>query len=218
MLVLSNIMTDFKSIAKQEHIYLYAGDMPMNRRQNHPFIGLSLNQHNNYHIKHDMTKPLELPDNCVDIFQSEDVFEHIEYELLPDVLNEIFRVLKPRGLFRLSMPDYKCDILLNRSTKDANGNIIFDIDGGGSYDKINETVVGGGHVWFPTYKSVDNLIQQTNFDMQKVHFLHYYSQTSGLGVCNDIDYSLGLVQRTPDNDKRVQNPRRPMSIVIDMYK
>ena len=32
-----------------------------------------------YHIKHDVTKPIPLNNNTVDIVQSEDVMEHIEY-------------------------------------------------------------------------------------------------------------------------------------------
>lgn len=82
-------------------------------KTNKNFIGLSLTNSNNYHIKRDVTKPIELNDNTVDIYQSEDVFEHIEYLELNKVFNEIYRVLKPGGLFRLSMPDYKCDILQN---------------------------------------------------------------------------------------------------------
>lgn len=53
---------------------------------------------------------MDLSDNSVDIYQSEDVFEHIEYQTIPSIFNEIYRVLKPNGLFRLSMPDYRCDI------------------------------------------------------------------------------------------------------------
>ena len=49
------------------------------------------------------------------------------------------------------------------------------------------------------------------------HFLHYYS-CENIPVINYIDYSLGFISRTPDNDERVQSPRRPLSIVIDCYK
>ena len=37
-------------------------------------------------------------------------------------------------------------------------------------------------------------------------------------ITNKIDYSLGYISRTPDNDDRVKNPYRPMSIVVDCYK
>jgi len=49
-----------------------------------------------------------------------------------------------------------------------------------------------------------------------INFLHYYTNTEQ--ITNQIDYSKGYIQRTPDNDKRVQDPYRPLSIVIDAYK
>ena len=146
----------FNDIINNDNIFLYCGDIVKQRRDytNTPFIGLSLHRDNQYHIQHDMTLPIPLKDNTVDIVQSEDVMEHIEYSMLKKSIDEIFRVLKPGGLFRLSMPDYKCDVLYNRSEKDCNGNIIFDSGGGGRYDRINKKVITGGHVWFPVFNSV----------------------------------------------------------------
>lgn len=111
---------------------LYLGDLVIQRRDytNKNFIGLSLNKSDNFHIKHDILNKLLINDNSVDIVQSEDVMEHIEYNMLKTCINDIYRVLKPNGLFRLSLPDYKCDVLYNRSVKDCNGNIIFDEGGG----------------------------------------------------------------------------------------
>ena len=211
-------MVNFDDIKNNANIYLYAGDMNyQERRKNYPFIGLSLNQSNEYHIRHDVTQKMDLLDDSVDIYQSEDVFEHIEYDELKDTINEIYRILKPGGLFRLSMPDYRCDVLYNRSNKDLHGNILFDAGGGGLYDFENKKVINGGHVWFPKYESVLELFRQSNFDMEKVEFLHYYDET-GKPIINDIDYTKGFLHRTPDHDKRVQLPRRPMSIVVDVYK
>ena len=165
-------MVNFNNIKNNENIYLYAGDMPINRREPKPFIGLSLTQDNMYSIKHDVTLPMNLQDNCVNIYQSEDVFEHIEYNKLSNIFNEIYRVLKPNGLFRLSMPDYRCDILYNRSKKDSFGNIYHDPGGGGSYDYINKKVINGGHVWFPKYESVYELFKESNFNMKNVKFFN----------------------------------------------
>ena len=53
--------------------------------------------------------------------------------------------------------------------------------------------------------------------MNRVNWLHYYETDDSFTV-KDIDYSLGHIQRTPDYDTRVQNPRRPMSMVIDAFK
>ena len=123
----------FDQLSKSESIHLYAGDIPYNKEYKQ-MVGLSLHQSNYNHIKHDVTEPLALSDNSVDSFQSEDVFEHIEYEKLTVVFNEIYRVLKPGGVFRLSLPDYRNEMLINRSVKNENGNIIFDSGGGGVFE------------------------------------------------------------------------------------
>ena len=92
-----------------------------------------------------------------------------------------------------------------------NGKIIFDPDGGGTIEKP-------GHVWFPNISNVKELIAKTKFSQSdKVDFLHYYNQ-DGTFQLKQIDYSKGFVQRNPDNDKRVQNPRRPMSLIVDFTK
>jgi len=202
----------FNDLLSREAIYLYAGDVPQNGLYDR-FVGLSLTQANSQHIKHDVTKRLPLKDSCVDIYQSEDVYEHIEPEKLTTVINEIYRVLKPGGIFRLSLPDYQCDILYNRTLKSKDGELLFDPGGGGNF--VNGEVVNGGHVWFPTYMTVRNILENTLFE--EVRFYHYYNQT-GEAVTNPIDYSIGHVMRTPDHDERLREPFRPMSIVVDCIK
>ena len=123
-------MVYFDDIKDKQNIYLYAGDIDIKTKLVKPFIGLSLSKSDKYHIKHDVTLPMNLNDNSVDIYQSEDVFEHIEYQKLTNVFNEIYRILKIGGLFRLSIPDYRCDILYKRSLKDKLGNIYYDQGGG----------------------------------------------------------------------------------------
>src|SRR5437764_919670 len=89
----------WQEVDSRELIRLYAGDVPAS----HPspietFVGLSLKKSDAQHIQHDILNPMPLPDNCVDRYQSEDVFEHIEYAQLRAVIDEIYRVLKPGGL------------------------------------------------------------------------------------------------------------------------
>lgn len=204
----------FNDIKNNDYIYLYAGDIP-NRVEydKKGIVGLSITHSDYRTIKHDLTDPLLLDDNTVDVFQAEDVFEHIEYEKLTDVVNEIYRVLKPGGIFRLSVPDYRCDILCERSLKDNNGKIIFDKFGGGNYK--DGKVIDGGHVWFPTYETVEELLDKSLFNIYK--FYHYYDK-DGVSITEKIDYSIGFIQRTPDHDERVRNPYRGMSIVCDCVK
>lgn len=209
--VLSFKKATFRNIQK-DHIYLYAGDVPKQAEYD-KFIGLSISQNDSKHIKHDITKKHELPDNSVDIYQAEDVFEHIEFKKLNGIVNDIYRILKPKGIFRLSVPDYRCDILYQRSIKDSSGKILFDPLGGGHYK--DGKVTDMGHLWFPQYESVKSLLEKSYF--KTVVFYHYYNE-NGIGITNEIDYSVGFVQRTPDNDERVKNPYRPLSIVVDCIK
>lgn len=210
-------MVFFDNIKNKQNIYLYAGDIDIKTKLVKPFIGLSLSKSDKHHIKHDVTLPMNLNDNSVDIYQCEDVFEHIEYQKLVSVFNEIYRVLKVGGLFRLSIPDYRCNILYQRTLKNNDGSIYHDPGGGGKYDNVNKKVINGGHVWFPKYESVLELFEKSNFNIDNVKFLHYYDENN-IPHLNYIDYTKGHIHRTPDFDKRVQNPTCPMSIVVDSYK
>ncbi len=204
------IELQWEDIKDFSSIKLYAGDIP-EKEEYKNLIGLSIEKNDFRHIRHDVTKPFPLPDNSVDSFQAEDVFEHINYEKLPAVFDEIYRVLKPGAAFRLSIPDYGCDVLIERSIKDKNGKIIFDPAGGGTIDNP-------GHLWYPVITNVEQLLQKTKFARTgKIEFLHHYNP-DGTFLLKDIDYSKGFVMRNPDNDKRVQNPRRPMSMVVDLIK
>jgi SAM-dependent methyltransferase len=206
---------DFSDIDLTKDVYLNAG-MIADQTHYKEYIGLDLTLNNKDHICFDLTKRMPLPDNSVDRFHSEDTFEHIEYSELPKVLNEVFRVLKVGGRMRLALPDYRCDVLYHRTVKDTNGSLLFDA-GGGGYFKDGK-VCGGGHVWFPSFENVTELLAKSLFnEKSEVIFYHYYDQ-DGKGQTNEIDYTLGWVQRTPDNDKRVMVPYRPMSIVVDCIK
>ena len=206
----------FNDLKNRKNINLYLGTLTsaVFARNTIYYNGVSNQVLNSYNIFHDITNKFDLDDNCVDVIQSEDVFEHIEYETLLPILNELYRILKPNGYLRLSIPDYRCDILKERCEYNENGEIIFDKGGDGNYDYTTKKVINGGHVWFPIYESVKKLLEQTRFDCK---FLHYYDE-NGVGILHDIDHSKGYIDRTPEHDERVSNPRRPMSIVVDCYK
>lgn len=204
----------FDDIRDREYIFLYAGDIPRKKEYDRNGIaGLSIRRSDWRTIKHDICQGYPLPAGSVDAYQAEDVFEHIEYGRLTDVINEIYRVLKPGGYFRLSVPDYGCDILYNRTMKDDKGNLVFDRGGGGTYE--DGQVRNGGHVWFPSYEKVLALIRESDF--KNYEFYHYYD-VEGNSVTKKIDYSKGYIQRTPDHDDRVRDPYRAMSLVVDLYK
>lgn len=216
---------DWDLVSKSSRILLYAKNMhcsnpsyctPAENPNCYKFACLSHNKSNSTHMIFDITQKLPLPDNSVDVYLAEDVFEHIEYNSLVEVINEIYRVLKPGGFCRISMPDYRCDILQDRSTKDKNGKIVFDPMGGGQF--VDGKVINGGHLWFPVFETTQALLKKTKFfTYGKINFLHYYDLHSK-SITKPIDYSICYVRRTPDNDGRVKNPYRVMSIVVDLFK
>lgn len=200
-----------------EHRYLYAGNCYEHLWQyENGYVGLADRPVTDKDMKHDLRNPLPFDDGTVDRFQSEDVSEHISLSQQHALFCEIHRVLRPGGLFRFSVPDYRCDVLRQRSVYNAAGDIVFDPDGGGMLGG-NLRVLDGGHVWFPVFETVEKLFLESPFELEKIKFLHYYD-ASGAAICKPIDYSLGMVQRTPDYDERVSNPYRPMSIVVDAIK
>lgn len=213
-ILLRSKLPDFIKIYKNntsiEKNKLYAGNIP-EKKKYEDWIGLSLYTDDKKHIVQDITNKLPFTDESIDIFQSEDVFEHIDYQRLRSVINEIHRVLKKEGMFRLSMPDYGCDVLRMRSVLNEKEEIVFDPEGGGTIDNP-------GHRWFPKFDTVKKLLETTKFnETSTIKYLHYY-KPNGTPVINEIDHTIAKVDRTPDFDKRVQNPHRPMSIVIDIIK
>lgn len=193
---------------------LYAGRLRRGLPQYSTHYGLTPYFASSRNIPHDVTQPYPLPNDSIDRYQSEDVFEHVELAQLPAMLAEIYRILKPGGLFRLSLPDYNFDEYRRRCLKDASGNLTFDPGGGGEYR--DGQVMEGGHMWFPTIDLVRELIEQSAFEGY-ASYLHY-NRPDGTHVAQPIDYSLGYVQRTQDNDARVAGRPRPLSIVVDMIK
>ena len=67
----------FEDIINLNNIYLYLGDLPRQRiiYTNINFIGLSLTKSDNYHIKHDVLKPISLKKDLL-LF---DIFFHFAF-------------------------------------------------------------------------------------------------------------------------------------------
>lgn len=195
---------------------LYAGKLRRALPQFATHFGVTPFYASTRNIKQDVAAPLPIPDGCVEVFQSEDVFEHIELAKMVPIFNEIHRVLVPGGLFRLSLPDYHFDHYIQRCQRGPRGEIVFDPGGGGEF--VDGRVVGGGHVWFPKIEIVRELFDESLFGAHgAVKFLQY-NNADGTCKLDAIDYSLGYIQRTPDHDARVADRPRPISIVVDARK
>jgi SAM-dependent methyltransferase len=195
---------------------LYAGSLDWDDTYFANHYGMRLSAPSRRNLVHDVSKPLPIADNSIDSFVAEDVLEYPSYEQFPAILDEVYRVLKPGGRFRMGVPDFRNPLYRDRSLKAADGSILFDPLGGGRF--VDGKVVDGGTIWFPVYETVKAAYDASRFAREgRVEFLHY-TDANGVSVLKDIDHALGPIRRTPDFDPRAQNPRRALSIVVDAVK
>lgn len=202
---------NWEHIREKENVRLYAGDIytDFEHYPDDQVICLSLTNSNYRCIKHDITLPYPLEDNTIASYQIEDVIEHIEKDKVLQVLNEIYRILRVGGYLRISLPDYNSSLALHNSFITSNGNIIYDPRGGGSF--INGKVCDGGHVWFPTYESVKELLEKSNFGIYK---FYRYHDRDGKAYAENIDYEMGYISRTKEH----LSYKLDASIVVDCFK
>lgn len=201
----------FERLDLSRKITLYAGDICDDvHLSNLDLYGLSINKADSRHIIHDITNRFPLPDHSIHSFQIEDVLEHIEIIKVPDCINEIYRILRKGSLLRISLPDYNSPYLNDISMKDKDGNVLFDPTGGGKYTEAG--VSDGGHIWFPNYNLVKDLLDKTKF--KNIQFLCYYTESGEL-IRKEIDMDKGYIIRM----SRDVNMKKPIySMVVDCYK
>ena len=132
-----------------------------------------------YSVKHDLTKPIPLPDNSVERIHSEDFLEHIDQNSIVTLLGECFRILKPDAFMRIGVPDYN-------NPKDR------------VYMQQQNDPRYPLHVTFMNYNLLKGLIDKSPFSRYK--FYQYWQEDSFYR--EPIDYTKGRVPRTPDNHPR----------------
>lgn len=204
---------------------LYFGNLYSDERQfsDGSFLGLSLVPKFARDVLHNAYDAFPIPDQSVSKIQAQDVFEHLEFSRIPKILDEIYRVLRPGGVFRLSVPDYRSPLLIARSVYNEKGDVIADLMMGGSvrYDpsirarKIEFLNNGDAHLWFPMYEKLLDLISKSTIKNCDVKFWHHYTADGGV-VCDEFP-DLGMpVKRAPPFDMRADG--KPISIVVDFGK
>ncbi|MBN9587500.1 MAG: methyltransferase domain-containing protein [Alphaproteobacteria bacterium] len=206
--------------------FLYFGSLSLQERQYQiaNFIGLALNPAHDREIAHNaMTDPLPFADSSIRKIQSQDVFEHIPFTRVGFVLDEVYRVLKPGGVFRLSVPDYRSPVLKKRSIYDHRGKVVGDLMMGASayYDpasaqaRVRFAAGGDSHIWFPRYETVLHLIVHSNIRHCAIRFWQAWLDDDN-HICEPVPDDEMFVWRAFPHDPRSQG--RPISIIVDFVK
>lgn len=200
----------FQGLDLKKGIRLYAGDITDSVHLNDENLyGLSINREDDRHIAWDITKPYPIPDNSIAAYEAENVFEFIEKSKQLDAINEIYRILKPGGVFRLSLPDYNSPYMLRRCMRTESGRIIYD-PGEDACIKWGKEGMYGGYIDFTTYEEIDELLAKSNF--VKIQWLRYYD-SKGNQCRRKVDQEKGYCHRI-SNEPGV----RDFNLLVDCEK
>ena len=225
----ANFIRKFEFEEWNKELFLYHGSLGKNELQyrDERFVGLPLIRRHYREIPCDLNQRLPLPNCCADAFQSQDVLEHIDPENIIYCLNEIYRVLKPKGFFRLSLPDYNSPLLKKRSIYNYKGEILGDVAMGAIaltkglnsevYCCFNNRPPGYAHLWFPTYELVNKYILESNFaNAFSCEWIHANLKNGKTILKNIPKNNIFKVRRCPPNDMRANG--LPVSLIIDLVK
>ena len=205
--------------------YLYFGSLGQHERQFQipNFIGLALQPAHDREIKHNLADPLPYADGSIAKVQAQDVLEHLAFEKVSFVLDEIYRVLKPGGTFRLSVPDYRSPVQKRRSLYDARGRVIGDLlMGATSYldqatgdVRVKFSEDGEAHLWFPRYELITHLVLRSELRKAQIHFYQGFLDDHTY-LCEPVPENEMFVQRAAPHDRRAGGA--PTSIIADFVK
>ena len=205
--------------------YLYFGALgPHERQYQIPnFVGLALEPAHAREVRHDLTAALAYGDNSIAKIQAQDVLEHLPFERVPFVLDEIYRVLKPGGVFRLSVPDYRSPVHRRRSVYDWRGRVTGDLLMGAEpyFDsttgdaRIRFSGNGEAHLWFPRYELITHLVLKSEIRKTQITFWQGFLDDHAF-LAEPFPENEMYVQRALPHDRRAGGA--PISFVADFVK
>lgn len=175
---------EWTEVLTREPIFLNLGGGPNchPRTGYEDYISIDLHPRRNsdWTVRHDLKNPLPLPDGAITRIHTEDFLEHIAVEEIKALLVECFRLLKRGGMMRIGVPDYN-------NPKDR------------PYLKKGSDPRFPGHITLTNYELLKNIIEEES-SFTRYKFYHYWDGEDF--IQETIDYSFGMIKRTPDNDPR----------------
>ena len=175
----------------------------------------------------DLREKVPLPDASVDRIHSEDFMEHIHHTGYPALLREIYRLLKPGAHARMGMPEYGKYAASSLPWLAAD-TVDFPDPVSTSHRTLTNYALLKKYIDESPFKGAEWLQYMDNTDAGSSEPLAHSSQHLPDGafvgartfVDNGINYSLGVVRRTPGVDCRnnVFQGRVLTSLVFDLVK
>ncbi len=127
-------------------------------------------------IRHDLTKPIPLPNGSVTRIHTEDFLEHIPIADIRTLLIECHRLLAPGGFMRIGVPDYN-------NPKDR-----------GCLERGSDPRFPT-HVTLTHYELMKDLVEGSPFPRHT--FYHYWKGDTY--VHERMHYSRGMIRRVPEH-------------------
>lgn len=175
-------MAEWSDIAGRDPIYLNLGGA----EYHHPragyehYVSVDLDAPPGaWTVRHDLTQPVPLPDGSVSRIHTEDFLEHLSIPHIDSLLVECHRLLRHDGHMRIGVPDYN-------NPKDRR------------YLRVGRDDRYPGHVTLTTHAIMKDIVERSPFPRHR--FYHYWD--GDVFVQHDMDYTKGMIWRTPDNHPR----------------
>jgi predicted SAM-dependent methyltransferase len=167
-----------KKLPKVLKLNLGGGDVPMKGYRN---VDIK---------KGEQAFPLDYPDECADEIRASHILEHFGHEETMDVLREWYRVLKPGGMMKISVPDFA---ILN-SVYSSPENHRYPVEG----------VIMGGHVDENDFHKAIFDKRKLNSQMRQIGLIRIEPWKSEIGDCASMDISLNMCGVKPTAEQEIQ--------------
>lgn len=107
-------MNEHKQIYSNNEIYtagLRCIDLGCGKKKLPGYIGIDVRKFDEVEVVLDLEKDtLPFKDNSIDAMNCEQVLEHLECKGLFHIIDECWRVLKPEGFIRITVPRFPCGV------------------------------------------------------------------------------------------------------------
>ncbi|BFI76524.1 methyltransferase domain-containing protein [Sulfurisphaera ohwakuensis] len=121
-------------------------------------------------VKHDIRKRLPFPNNSVDFVYMSEVIEHFYYYESIEILKDIYRILKPSGILRITTPDIRkiSSALLNNEIDAYHFNLFFYVEQNYHKPTFLERLAiklynTRYHCWLYDFESLKKMLKEAGF-------------------------------------------------------